>query len=158
MRTRHFWLPNHGDAHTFVVIKVQRLCSKVCASWAISGKGKKGRLRNWMFFFRKFFSTEIRIKKQSWIFAENKKNQIPILGTSVGRVNTFHPVDCEIMLTVTSENIFWNLIIIQHILGPTRKETPKPNKFKTDDDEDFTRDRATEEGGMFYTVIHYVTE
>ena len=40
-RTRHLWLPNHGDVHTFVLVKVLMALQE----WTISRKGKKRRFR-----------------------------------------------------------------------------------------------------------------
>ena len=59
IRTRHLWLPNPGDAHTFVLIKVltalQWSLRRVIGNFR---KRKKTKTTELDFFFKKIFSTE----------------------------------------------------------------------------------------------------
>ena len=68
--TRHLWLPNPGDAHTFVLIKV---LSKVRASWALSRPRKKTLTTELNIFFRKvFFDGKQNYKLTKYIAAQFK--------------------------------------------------------------------------------------
>ena len=56
--TCHLWSPNHGHAHTFVLFEVLTALQELCASWAISRKGKKSPTTGLNIFHWKFFLTE----------------------------------------------------------------------------------------------------
>ena len=61
IRTLHYWLSNHGDAHTFVIIKVV-----TTLQWSLRVMGsftsKEKNANFWIeyFPFEKIFSTEIK--------------------------------------------------------------------------------------------------
>ena len=69
----HFRPPECGVTRHMCNTKYQRLCSlRLCASREVSGKGKKLRLPNWI-FFREFFS--ISIQNDRICFMINKINK-----------------------------------------------------------------------------------
>ena len=67
IRTRYFWLANHGDAHTYVFFKeltvLQYARAQVCVYWAVSGKMKTPTTE-----LKIFFSIFFRRKLKSCIF------------------------------------------------------------------------------------------
>ena len=80
IRTRHLRRPNRGDSRHMYYASYQLCRPKLCASWAISGKGKNADYWIEYFPFEKFFRRKIKLniflsKKNFWT-ESNKFKQI----------------------------------------------------------------------------------